>query len=126
MKRITTDGINLRRKYLGDDEVYIGGECSILEMMMGLAKRIDAIMYDPGVGENWVKWFWEMIDNLGLRSQTDENFSSMMVDRTIMRFNCRMYEYDGRGGLFPLRNPSCDQSMTELWYQMQAYLIENY
>ena len=36
----------------------------------------------------------------------------------------RNYEYDGRGGLFPLRYPDRDQRDEELWSQLNAYLLE--
>lgn len=38
----------------------------------------------------------------------------------------RYYDKDGKGGFFPLKKPDKDQRKVELWYQMQAYLMENY
>jgi hypothetical protein len=32
---------------------------------------------------------------------------------------------DGSGGLFPLKNPQQNQRTTEIWYQMNAWLMEN-
>lgn len=122
------DGLQLREKYMGDDSDYIDGECSVLELMIALAQRIDDIMYDPDVGEDWVRWFWEMIENLGLDKFPDSNFSTKAVDLIIQRFIDRKYDSDGLGGLFPLMYPDSriDQRDVEIWYQMQAYLNENY
>jgi hypothetical protein len=36
----------------------------------------------------------------------------------------REYDPDGRGGLFPLDGTHANQREVELWYQMQAYIIE--
>lgn len=122
------DGLSLREKYMGDEADYIDGVCSVLECLIALAKRIDDIMYNPDFGENFVRWFWEMIENLGLDKFPDSNFSTRAVDTVIDRFVERKYDADGLGGLFPLRypDPKIDQREVEIWYQMQAYLNENY
>jgi hypothetical protein len=45
----------------------------------------------------------------------------------IDRFLSRKYDYNGVGGIFPLRKgASEDQRNVEIWYQMQSYLMENY
>jgi hypothetical protein len=38
----------------------------------------------------------------------------------------RTYQKNGKGGLFPLKQPAKDQRRVEIWYQMAAYLNENY
>ena len=38
----------------------------------------------------------------------------------------RRYLEDGDGGLFPLKCPRKDQRRVEIWYQMSAWVIENY
>ena len=38
----------------------------------------------------------------------------------------RTYDSNGYGGLFPLRNPREDQRKVELWYQLNAYLLEQF
>lgn len=122
------DGLNLREKYMGDDADYIEGECSVLEMMIALAQRIDNIMFDPDMGDGTARWFWEMIENLGLENFPDEDFSTKAVDHIIDTFVDRKYDANGHGGLFPLEYPDSriDQRDIEIWYQMQAYLNENY
>lgn len=132
------DGKQLREEYLeeygySDRLLDISEECSVLEMLIGLARRMDFETGDPyefdGDSEKrMVYWFWELIDNLGLLSFDDESyveFGGMTeVDRIIDNFLERQYASDGVGGLFPLNNDEIDQRDVEIWYQMSMYLAE--
>lgn len=83
--------------------------CSVFEMMLGLARRL-AFLEEGKLRA----WFWILVDNLG--PVTDESLESL-VQRT--------YESNGVGGLFPLKHPKYDQRKVEIWYQANAWLIEN-
>lgn len=122
------DGFDLRARYMGDDSDYITGPCSVLEMLIALAQRMSEIMYDPDIGDDTARWFWEMIQNLGLDFNSDSRYSSIFTDQVIGRFLNRSYDADGLGGLFPLEYPGeeIDQRDVEIWYQMQSYLNERY
>ena len=47
------------------------------------------------------------------------------MEDAVNRVNGRMFSRDGSGGLFPLRRFDRDQRSVEIWYQMQAWLMEN-
>lgn len=130
------DGLDLREEYIRDnpwmpDYVEIEGECTVLEMLIGLARRIDfeqSNPYDDDHTDSTTYWFWEMIDNLGLIVFDDESYVDYggvkYVDKIIDRFLSRKYKRSGEGGLFPLRDSRKDQRQVEIWYQMSAYLAE--
>lgn len=130
------DGIELREDYIAEEldeedawKMDMSAECSVLEMLIALAKEMDfQLAYDDE--DRTDIHFWEMMENLNLTRFTDEEYVSeggvYMVDAILTDFLTRDYEPDGRGGIFPLRNPTKDQRGVELWYQMQAYLGENY
>lgn len=129
------DGIDLREEYLRvmryPEYLEIGEECSVLEMLIGLARRIDFELSDPysnNTTDNTAYWFWEMLDNLGLTIFDDASYVECggvrHVDKIIDRFLRRSYRRNGEGGLFPLKNTRDDQRKTEIWYQMSAYLTE--
>lgn len=104
---------------------------SVLEVLVALARRIDDdIMYDPRVGLNASKWFWEIIQNLHMEGFTDDNYnynwSTDDIDILMERCMDRMYDKNGNGSLFPLKNPTFDPRNVEIWTQMQAWLNENY
>lgn len=125
------DGINLRYRF-GYERGYPNamiatylddGPCSVLEMMVQLAIRCEEdIMDDPNMGVRTSRWFWEMIDNLGLTHATDDRFDFDHVDDIITTFLEREYERDGRGGLFVIPNCKRDLRDVEIWYQMCWYL----
>lgn len=99
--------------------------CSLLEVLIALAYRMEDVMKI----DRFPIWFWEMLSNLGLEEFDNENFSRnsiRKIDRRINKWLDHNYDYDGIGGLFPLEDPPKDQRNEEIWYQMSAYLVENY
>lgn len=96
--------------------------CSFLEMMIGLSRRLEF------EAEGTTKeWFWRLVANLYPKNCTDdvEPYPSQELQTRVNQVIWRTYSPDGDGGLFPLRNPRRDQRTIELWYQLNAYLLEN-
>lgn len=97
----------------------MGTPCTVFEMLVGLAEKMDGIMRETD--DTTSRWFWEMLDNLDLAGLT-----KVARRRKIKRMVARDYASNGDGGLFPLKLPEKDQRKVEIWYQMQAYLSERY
>lgn len=122
------DGRELREEFLEEMAVkcdldWLNDGCSMLEMMIALSRRLAF-----ETGEESFEWFWVLADNLELRPYVDEEFGEdykVDVDLILDRVIDRTYKTNGRGGLFPLRNPEVDQRYVEIWYQKAAYLMEN-
>lgn len=123
------EGRNLRYEFLEDIDTHpreagpwLDLGCSMLEMLIGLSRRL-AFETDSQPRE----WFWEMMDNVGLRKYNDANFHERHedeIDEVLERIIWRQYEPTGQGGLFPLEHAQENQREVELWYQLNAYLIE--
>ena len=117
------DGKDLRyefveENYISDYDV-IKGPCTVLEMLIGLSRRFDDGERVPA------EWFWEMLGNLfDLDICTNRVVDPDYLDHILDRFLDRTYDFNGYGGLFPLKNAQKDQRKVEIWYQMQAYIIE--
>lgn len=93
--------------------------CSVLEMMVGLAMRIESsIMDDVDFGDRTSMWFWMMIKSLGLYIETDDRIDDHFVRDVISRFIDREYEHTGVGGLFTVNNTEKDMTQLEIWDQM--------
>ena len=128
------DGINLRykfgREYGYEDSVvaiYLDDKpCSVLEMMMSLARRCEhSIMDNADIGDRLGQWFWGMIVNLGLGKMHDDAFDKDYCEYVAARFLNREYEPNGEGGLFTVERTSRDLRDVDIWYQMCWYLNEN-
>lgn len=124
------DGKALRDLYserLGVDPGKIkDAPCSVLEMMVALARRWQVdLVSENGSEDGFESYFWEMIKNLGLKNCTNDKFKKEFVDEKVTFMLDRGYKSDGVGGIFPLKKSKHDQSSSELWYQLQAYLAEN-
>lgn len=120
------DGRDLRYRFLEERELHevdpnwMGLGCSMLELLLGLAERL----WFQADGEPDM-WFWELMRNLGLDKYNDgAEFSDVEVEDILDRLIFRTYHKNGVGGLFPLRHSDVDQTEVELWYQLNAYILE--
>jgi hypothetical protein len=112
------NGLKETRDYLA----WVQQPCSVFEMMIALA-----------FGMAWESehdlqyWFWEMVKNIGLLECTDANPPEpIIVDHVLNQVLNRDYGENGHGGFFPLKVNAKqeDQRHVELWYQANAYILE--
>lgn len=132
------DGQYLRLRFADEsgwdfEDEWLDWPCSFLEFLVALAFTIeDSIMYDPSEPNREHEWFWLMMKNIGLDKFDDDRMlaggtlAMSLVSETCNRVMKRRYDYNGAKGLFPLRNPAMDQRDVEIWYQANAYFIEEY
>lgn len=118
-------GMNLRSIFALEAGLYLEdtheGPCTVLEMIEALA---DTLAFDAN--ESTMKWFWELLDNLGIASQDDDHFDENYISSVLSRWMKHEYEPDGTGSLFPLLHPFADCRNMETWDQMNAYVVERY
>lgn len=124
------DGQNLRLEFVdktegvtGDLSTWINEPCSVLEMLIALAWKLE---WDSE-GTTQREWFWVMLGNIGLTECTDSERPNPQIVNGILDILLeRDYAENGAGGLFPLNNTSTDQRKVELYYQAETYLLERY
>ena len=125
------DALSMREKFTNDSDfepmfdarflLRVGlSDVSIFEIMVALADRM---IYNCSDSIDRSEAFLIMFKNLF--SGIDENDSEKLLER-VKKFLNREYDKDGTFGLFPLKNPKKDQRKVEIWYQMMAYIIENF
>lgn len=129
------DGILLREEFrllypegLGT----IGDRSSVLEVLIGLARRMDYLLDDDDRGDRTRIWFWEFIKNLNLKKFTNEYIDQYGYD-TLNEIHdiCevwmnREFGYDGVGSPFPLKHPMEHQAHLDMIRQLNAYILENH
>lgn len=129
------EGLQLRDVFADEEGIayidnYLYGDCTMLELIIGLALRCEDIMSGREEVIPASDWFWRLIRNAGLDRFTDEEYfdygGSAHVDHLLEKIIERTYHRNGFGGFFPLKKHKKDQRKVELWFQMHAYLVENY
>ena len=128
------DGVDLRDVFFDEtldadfDIDWITQECSMFEMILGLAQRADFLadkdVMPGGVGG----WFWKFLSNAGLDKFTDNIINTRSleeIEQKLAIINDRTYSRNCEGGLFPNYKDRKDQRKVELWYQLNAYLLDN-
>lgn len=133
-----TDGVYMRDRYSYETGEYLPDSwrdwpCSLAEMLASLAFTMEeSFLYDPDGETGCDKWMQEMLENCGLWKLDDRTFeahpaySFNAVEDIVETVLDRKYGYSGDGGLFPLSNPDEDQRDVEIWYQMNAYILEKW
>ena len=123
------DGKALRREFLAQQAIdprdvdphWLELGCSVLELMVGLSRRLE---FEAGGKPHY--WFWVMMENIGLRKYHDDvrRYPQGRIDDILHTVIFRQYNSSGLGGFFPLQVPFQDQRNVELWYQLSAYVVE--
>ena len=124
------DAREMKYEFLGENEDERGdldwmrSPCSMLELLIILSRFLAFEMDDPAD-----IWFWHLIEELDFERFNDREYDSHAeeaIGEILNRVIWRTYEPSGKGGLFPLNHPDRDQRKVELWYQLNAYLLENF
>lgn len=114
------DALWLRRVFMDEEAVrgdpFENKEASVLEVLVRLTYRLEEEILGDDVG-----LFWQMIHNIGLDETGNEDTWNDILEDWMNRNNM---DYDGTGGIFPLKNPLDDQREVEIWGQAMAYLNE--
>ena len=122
------DGLQLRVIFM-DKHGAVGsssnrGPCTMLELLVALAQRMGFVM-----DRQAAVCFRDILKNLGLSAMTDEAWEKLngnaRTRNAMERVINRTYLPSGHGGLFPLNHSNEDQRTVDIWYQMQAWLMEN-
>lgn len=120
-----------KKKYIDRLWKSVHNPCSLLEMMVYLARSLDSILNEDEE-KNFVPEFFKiLLENSGLGALDDEDYDirpdyvrKYWLDRVDAVLH-KKYSETGKGGFFPLENPRCDQRKVSIWHQLNAWLEEN-
>ena len=127
------DGLQLRvmfmERYGASGSALNRGPCTMFEFLIGLASRMSYVMGSDDNELHTRHYFWKLVENLRLIKLSDQCYEELngdfFVSEATDRLLFRTYDYNGEGGLFPLKHCSKDQRTVEIWYQMQSWLLES-
>lgn len=132
------DGLCLRQEYYylsNGMEVWVKfleKECSVLEALIALARRMEGMLSDINTGDRTRVWFWEMVRNLGLgiytnaRIERDKETALLNIQMTLSTWMNREFEPNGQGSPFPLETSGKDEREVSMIYQLYDYLFEKH
>lgn len=118
-KNRAQDGIDLRCLYANlnhINDIWEGKSCTILEMLIAFANRIENDFLGYAGSNNAPRWFYEMLQSLGIAEDL-KIFDRSRVDHALIRF------FNHQRGLFNV--PGIDISKFELWDQLNIWLKYN-
>lgn len=127
-KNRAKDGLILRkiwgnRRLEAGEKVDLGAifegkeQCSMLEMLLGLAIRMEDLLFEPG--QNHIsKWFWEMIDN--------SEWPKILEKEGVKELKKAILAWTTEKPWPKAQNPfkKAHFSGQEIWYQMHEYVGE--
>jgi len=130
------DGKRLRDTYM-EKRGHIGssflpdlGACTVLEMLIALAPRMEMELADNPKAMSAEECFWMFMNNLQWTEFDDARYIDSALDGTVYDkvqiLLDRTYDALGNGGIFPLKCSNKDQRTVEIWYQMMEYLLDNF
>ena len=129
------DGLELRKEQIYElYEAQLTYPCTMLEMIIGISKRMSEQLMDEDGEDKTAQYFWEIMENLGLTCMDDDNFgwdtglAQKKIAKTCEILCKRQYNPDGTGGgMFPMPGLlGINQKKMEIWYQMQEYINWKY
>lgn len=127
------EGLLLREEFYDADRtadwiMFMNRDCSVLEALIPMARRIDGMTTDENCGDRTSVWFWEMLDNLGIAKYTNsllcDGDSWIDIHMILSAWMNREFDENGVGSPFPLRLPKHDQRRRTMMYQMYDYVTE--
>lgn len=134
-----TEGLMLREEFynasnhIEDWVLFLDTPCSVLEALIPLSRRMDSLLTDEFKGDRSRVWFWEFIENLGLRPYDNNRIKTRLYDNCdydiqtiINRWLDREFDFDGTGSIFPVPGAVGDQREISTIYQMYNYVCAKY
>lgn len=118
-------GMNLRTRFSSLSGVDVddirSGPASVFEVLIAVANN----MADQTECEQ-CDMFWLMLRNLGLDKLTNQLFDEKLVHRVIDIWLDGLFDADGNGSPFPLRDYNGDATHLDLWSLMNEYIYEEF
>lgn len=100
--------------------------CSVLELLVSLARTVEYDVYGQPGEEEPSRWFWEWLDNLGIDERcTGKGYSKDYLDQCIDDWLEGDITAKGKRSPFPIKRRGVDMRRKTHWQQCMAYVNEH-
>lgn len=125
------DGLYLRRDFMNKyhidmDSSFYKMPRSVFEVLAAFSRTIEIQITGTQEYDNFSRFFWIMLDNLGLLKYSDERYNVNKVYEILDNWMGHFSDESDNPNIFPLKNSKTDKSKIDMWYRMQFWLRENW
>lgn len=128
------DGKTLRDQFLMDFDMTPNkvpqGPCTVLEMLIAFALRIDTQVHDWRLGNRPWEWIEMFVNNLGFCDLIDQDINPVRdagyINARLETWMTHQLGQRGEGGLFRFKRPILTINDMDNWAQMNRWIIENF
>lgn len=126
------DGEFLRKEWLQEEDLYEylyefdEDRVSVLEVLIGIAKRLEFEVGNVMHGDHTNERFWELLANLDIEKYSAGNYKPLNIKEKVRKWMSRKYKKDGFGSIFPVKKCEKDMRLLQIWDQMSLYVEENW
>lgn len=119
------DGLQLRGEFFDGSDEIPRRDCTVLEMLVAFAIRIDDEWIGDPADPHPEDIFWEMVSNLDLWKMDNFRYDQDSVDAKVSKWVKKYFDKDGNGSIFPVKNANRDHRTVSIWSQMLEYINKN-
>ena len=125
-------GAFLRKRWLQNEDLYEylyefdDDKVSVLEVLIGIAQRLEDQVGDVMEGDHTSDRFWEILHNLDIEKYDSKNYKPLNIKEKVRNWMLRKYKNDGSGSIFPIKNVVKNYNSLQIWDQMSIYVMEKY
>ena len=128
------DGKTLRDQFLmacdKTPDAVPQGPCTVLEMLIAFALRIDTQVHDWRIGNRPWEWVEMFIENLGFNDLIDSDINPIRdagyINARLETWMSHQLGHNGEGGLFRFTQRILTINDMDNWAQMNRWIIENF
>lgn len=96
--------------------------CSVLELILSLAERMEQILASFDLGDRTLQWVWNMLTSIGIATVSDDIYHEPYVKMQVTNMLNRNYEFTGKGGLFYIPTTTIDLRTLPIWDQVNMFV----
>ena len=127
-----SDGLYLRERYLqkidkyDQLDIFEEDKASVLEVLIGIAQRLEFQVGDGMIGDHTAEKFWELLANLDIEKYDSRRYFPLEIKEKVRNWMLRKYDFYGNGSIFPVKRCEKDMRELQIWDQMSVYVMEKY